>query len=127
MPIASVGLGRPPVEASWVIMLVPETSVDEYDLAPRRKDEVWISGQVFPVQPVAVPHTVHEPAHGHFRLHVLTSNAPHVLAAPLFRNLVGHSLNLETGSARSSLFVLCCYTIGNIVAPVPDLETKPFD
>lgn len=44
-------------------MLVPEASVDEDDFLSGPEDKVWLSGQVFGVEPVTVAHAVNEGSH----------------------------------------------------------------
>ena len=59
------------------VMPMPEAAVNKNDLAPLRKHQVGISRQVFAVQPVAIPQTVHESPHPHLRLRVLTVHPGH--------------------------------------------------
>lgn len=71
-------------------MLVPKAGVDEYHCTPRSENEVWLAGQFLAVLAVPVAQTMDLAAYDHFGLHALTLDAPHVLAATLGSDLVGH-------------------------------------
>jgi hypothetical protein len=58
-------------------MPVPETAVNEDDLAPLRKHEIRVPRQLFPVQPIPIPQTIHESAHPHLRLRIFAVHPSH--------------------------------------------------
>jgi hypothetical protein len=60
-------------------VLVPKTSVYKDNLPARHERKIGFSRQVGAMKSKAITHRVHHPAHLHLGLHVLTSDAPHVL------------------------------------------------
>lgn len=62
-------------------MPMPEAAVDEYDFPSSREDKIGTAGQISPMQPVPVPHAMHQAAHDHFGLCILVPNAAHALAS----------------------------------------------
>ena len=67
-PVALVGPRAPGDFAGGFGVLMPETAVNEYDLAPTRKDQVGFAGEVLTMKPVAVSHGMGNPAHRHLGL-----------------------------------------------------------
>jgi hypothetical protein len=66
-----------PLAPSFAVMPVPEAAVNENDLASLRKHQVGIPRQFFAVQTITIPQTVHESAHPHLRLRILTVHLSH--------------------------------------------------
>jgi hypothetical protein len=59
-------------------MLVPEAATNfDYLLQPWEY-QIWLSWKRRYMQPVAVAHTMYQPAHFHFRRSILAAYAPHV-------------------------------------------------
>lgn len=58
-------------------MLMPKASVNLDDSTMARQDDIWLAGQVTPVQPEPIPHGMKAPAHKKLRLRVLLSVASH--------------------------------------------------
>lgn len=71
-------------------MLMPETPVDEDHCASRAEYEIWLSREIFPVKSIPVAKPVGKAAHDHLRLHILASNAAHILAALLRSEFICH-------------------------------------
>src|SRR5438046_798221 len=69
-------------------MLVPETSMDEDNLATTNENQIGASWESVDVQPVAETHSMDQPANRHFGLHVFTAYRAHHLAAFFWRNFV---------------------------------------
>lgn len=77
-----VGLARlGDVSARAIAMKMPKTSIDEYHLAERTKDEIGFAGQVRGVETVTAAKTPTEFPYDHLRLCVGGANPGHVLAA----------------------------------------------
>lgn len=70
------------------IVLMPKAAVNEDDLLVSGEDDVRRSWQVAAMQPEPEPQVVNKPTDGDLRRHVLTANAPHVLATALRVQLV---------------------------------------
>lgn len=66
-----------PLAPSFAVMPVPEAAVNENDLASLRKHQVGIPRQFFAVQTITISQTVHESAHPHLRLRILTVHLSH--------------------------------------------------
>ena len=66
-----------PLAPRFAVMPVPEAAVNENDLASLREHQVGIPRQVFAVQTITIPQTVHESAHPHLRLRILTVHLSH--------------------------------------------------
>lgn len=78
-----------PFAPGLAVMPMPETAVNEDDLAPPRKHEVRVPWQVFPVQPIPIPQTMHESAHPHLRLRIVAVHPSHCAFALLRGEVVG--------------------------------------
>jgi hypothetical protein len=60
---------------------MPEASMNEYDGAESRQDNVWPPWQIAPMQAEAITEGVNETPDGDLGFGVLAANAPHILAA----------------------------------------------
>lgn len=60
---------------------MPETAVDEDDLATASEHEIGAAGQIFAVADKVNPEASHDSSHNDFWLCVLTSNQSHPLAS----------------------------------------------
>jgi hypothetical protein len=87
-PIGFVGTWRTPITARRVIVSMPETAVHEDNFAARPEDEVWVTGQVLPMQPVTVAKSMHKPPHRKFGLHPFALDAPHVFRTARGRDFI---------------------------------------
>lgn len=83
-------------------MLVPEASVHQDDLPPRRKDNVWLSRKVAAMQPEAVSKPVNQPPQDNFRAGVLAANPTHIRAAAFWTDLVHRGTPKSLQSASNS-------------------------
>ena len=83
-------------------MLVPETSVNEDDLAKLREHHVGCSSQVAGVEAVTESHPVNYTADGHFRTGVRTPYAGHPFAALLLGEIIHERIN----PSRNSTLIL---------------------
>lgn len=92
--------------APAAVMSMPEATVDKDGLAARPEDKVWLSGEVFAVEPVPVAHGVNQPAHDHLGLRVRGFDRSHDVAADWISRcrLLRHSQPRRTRSrpARDS-------------------------
>jgi hypothetical protein len=79
------------IPAFRVRMLVPEASMNKNHSAPSGKNQIRLSWQILPVQPVTVTHSVYKPADHHLRLGIAALDTPHVFGAALRGNLIGHT------------------------------------
>src|SRR5947209_2626196 len=71
-------------------MLMPEATVDEDHLAPRREDQVWCAGEPPVVQAVSIAKMMSQPPNQHLGFRVLPADAAH-MCAPLFPcQVIGH-------------------------------------
>jgi hypothetical protein len=100
-------------QAFFAVVKMPEASVNENYLAPRREYQVGLSWEIGAVKAEAIAKPVHEAPDLHFRRSVLASNRPHVLAAIHAGSLL--ELGLEP-IQDCSLLVYSCAT---------DLRQKP--
>jgi hypothetical protein len=64
-------------------MLVPETTVNENDLAQSRENHVWHSGKVTRMEAVAEAHAMHQAANNHLWTRIHALNAGHPFASLL--------------------------------------------
>lgn len=93
------------------VVLVPKTSVDEDHLASAGKGQIRAAGQIFAMEPIAVPHAVRQTAHDHFQARILALDRLHD-ATPHFRSFRGRhsslrsSVAFRSGASRGSLFAL---------------------
>lgn len=69
---------------------MPEASVDKYTDAARRKYEVRFAWKLRCMQAVSKPSTMKKVAHHDFRARVLAPDLPHVGAATLDCQAIGH-------------------------------------
>lgn len=78
------------------LLTMPEAPVHEDHLPARPEHKVWRTGQVAPVQPVPVAHSMHEAPHSRLGTGALAPDAGHELAALLWGEGIGHrwSFNL---------------------------------
>ena len=90
-------LGCPVVEATLgqlapsALVAVPIATVDENHLPARRKDDVWRSRQVSPMQAEAIPEPVQKPTKDDFRLSVFRPHARHDEAAAVWGDVIDHA------------------------------------
>jgi hypothetical protein len=63
-PIRLAGFGR---VRGFAAVLAPETAMNEDHFTPAGKNQVWLSGQVWTVKPVAAAHGVEQAAARSFR------------------------------------------------------------
>jgi len=66
-------------------MLMPETTVHEYDFAAGRENEIGLPWQPRYMKAIPITEPVHQPADFHLGLHPLASDSPHIIAALLSR------------------------------------------
>lgn len=71
LPVVEPGFRDMGQLAGRIAVLVPKASVHEDHFAARAEHKIGFAEQVFPVQPVAVAHAMHELPDDHFRLHTL--------------------------------------------------------
>lgn len=90
-PVATIRLRMIGPLTAWIRMAVPKAPVNEQDLSPTGKDQIGTPWQVVSVEPVAIPHAVHQAADHKLRFRVLAPNCPHVLAASLGGYAVHHA------------------------------------
>jgi hypothetical protein len=69
---------------------VPETAVHEDRDTVSRKDDVWRSWQIAPVQPETVAHGEQSASHDHFRFGIFASNPGHHPASDLPGDNIRH-------------------------------------
>lgn len=67
---------------------MPETSMNENDLAQPWENHVWYSWEVARMKPVPEPHSMGKAADNHLGARVLALHASHPLATFLFREIV---------------------------------------
>jgi hypothetical protein len=82
-PVAQVRLRHAGNFVCRILMLVPEAAVRENYLPEPGKYHIRTARELLHMQPVPVPHPMHEAADGEFWLHVSAADPPHVFAAPL--------------------------------------------
>lgn len=71
-------------------MLMPETAVDEDDLAAARESQIRSPGSSLPLQAETIAKSVQEPPHDPFRFRVRPTDTPHVRAALGSCESIGH-------------------------------------
>lgn len=62
-------------------VLMPEAAMHKDDLAAGRENQIGPAREIMPVQSVAIPQAMHEPAHEHFRFHPRAADSTHIRAA----------------------------------------------
>lgn len=62
-------------------MPMPKAAVNKNDLTFFRKNDIWFSGQILPVQPVPIAHGVEDSTYDHFRAGVNGSDGLHDFAS----------------------------------------------
>jgi len=60
---------------------MPKTPMYKDYFSPGGEDKIRIAGQVLRMKAVAIAHSMHKPAHGHFGLRVSTAYAGHAFAS----------------------------------------------
>jgi hypothetical protein len=81
-PVFDPALGKVGLWTTGVLM--PKAALHLNDLLQSRENQIWPAGERVDVKSVTKAHPVHEPPDGHFGRRVLASDAPHVLASPLW-------------------------------------------
>ena len=78
IPVTGIGLRLATFSTSFRLVLVPEAAVDEDHLSTARKDQVWFTRQILPVEPIAIAGSIQEPPHEHLWLGVSAADASHI-------------------------------------------------
>jgi hypothetical protein len=81
----------------WIWMTMPETSMDENDLAAAYKHQIWGSRKIAAVKPVPISHSMHQAANPHLGTCVFVSYAAHPLASLGWCQSISHILASSTG------------------------------
>jgi len=89
-PEWSIGLRKSPLIA--VLMAVPETAMNEDNLAPRGEDNVRFSRQILPVEGIAVSGPVQSRPEQHLRCRILRAHRRHEGTSLLRAEIVDHNL-----------------------------------
>jgi hypothetical protein len=84
-PVAQIRFGPAYNLAGSVTMLMPETTVHEYDFAAGWKDEIRLAWQALDMKSIPITKPVHQSADLHLGLHPLASDTPHIITALLSR------------------------------------------
>jgi hypothetical protein len=79
-------------------MLMPETPVNEDDLSMPWKNQIGPSGQVFPMQTEAIPHSLYKRTHDQFRPRVLALDRGHATTTLLWSQNIGHAMAIRISS-----------------------------
>jgi len=87
-PVGFMGFRDTADFTGGIVMLMPETAMDEDDFFHAWKNDIRLAWQISPVKPVAVAHAVDQAAHCHFGLHSLAADAPHVITAAFFTDCI---------------------------------------
>lgn len=78
------------LSTEFAVVLMPKTSMHEDHLTAGRKHKVWRSGQISPMQAIAIADTVGEAPHDKFGLCIRLANASHMGAQFLGRGKLWH-------------------------------------
>jgi hypothetical protein len=70
---------------------VPETSIDKYNFATAGKHHVRLSGQILPVNPKAISHTMEQTSNFYLGSSILARDRTHIHGALLRRQFVYQS------------------------------------
>lgn len=101
MPIARVRARS--FSAEGTVVLMPEATMNQHNLATPRKDEIWRAWQVASVQAKAIAERVRKSPDQHLGLGVPLANAPHLSAYPAWLVLLLHSAREASFSAEVKL------------------------
>jgi len=70
---------------------MPEAPSNLDDATKPGEDQVWLPREPGDVQAKAEPHSVYEPPNRKFRIRVLGTDLAHVVGAPFWREIIGHT------------------------------------